>query len=179
MNLKTNPLSVDIIEKYAQIMRNFFSISNDEFFPIYEVLEHFQNEEKLSIQILEDSDLIFEDDKELAKYNGKENYLYLKESLLEDYENNIYTSNFTLAHELFHFMQLNLLNFKFIECENVRPYEDPEWQANEFAAQLLIPSEFIDLSENELSSKFHVTVECALYRKLKYKQRKERKAKFV
>ena len=83
-----------------------------------------------------------------------------------------YRSNFTLAHELFHYMQVQVLDFKFEDVDDkVQSYCDPEWQANEFAGQLLLPEKYLDLEADELVERFHVSKECALYRKVKYKKR--------
>ena len=52
-------------------------------------------------------------------------------------------------------MQAQVLNFKFEEVSEVKSFMDPEWQANEFAAQLLIPEEYFDLPAEELVDKSH------------------------
>lgn len=171
---RTNPLSVNDIASLASNIRKEYNIKNDEAFPILRILSNLHDNGLLSLQILEDSDPYF-DSKTIAKYNRLDNFIYIKESVINDYENGIYHSNFTLAHEFFHFIQSQILNFDFEEVESCKAYEDVEWQANEFAGELLIPTEYVDLDEFEVAKKFKVTIECALLRKLKYKQRKERK----
>lgn len=53
-----------------------------------------------------------------------------------------------------------------------KSYEDVEWQANEFAGQLLIPEKYL-FSKNEevLAIQYYTTVECVLYRRVKLKKR--------
>ena len=75
-------------------------------------------------------------------YNPVDNFIYVKESVLKELEEKEYRANFTLAHELFHFIQCKILGFEFEEVECCKSYEDVEWQANEFAAQLLIPEKY-------------------------------------
>lgn len=99
------------------------------------------------------------------------NFIYIKEQVLDDYENNIYWSNFTLAHELFHYLQSRILNFKFEDVVECKTYEDPEWQANNFAGELLVPKKYLDLDDEELVNRFKVTMECVLTRKVQRKKR--------
>ena len=82
---KTNPLKIVEIENYANNLRK----------------EKFHVEGLLTSQYLEDDDSLFEDDTP-AKYNPADNFIYVKESVLEELEKHEYRANFTLAHELFH-----------------------------------------------------------------------------
>lgn len=171
--IKTNALSVKTIESYAKKFRKEFKVKDDEYFPILDVLDELTNKNLLTYQIVEDDYHLMSEETQ-ALYSCNENYLYIKESVIEDYENNIYHSCFTLCHELFHYIQNKVLNFKFEEVENCKSYEDVEWQANEFAGQILIPTQYLDYDEYKLSEMFHVTIECALTRKLKSKKRKKK-----
>lgn len=173
---KTNPISVKEIEKICDTLRIYFDVAFDSYFPILDVMNYFESIDLLTIQIMENEDEMF-DVNEVAIYNAADNFIYLKESVLEDYENSNYRCNFTLAHEFFHFIQYRLLNYNVIETDYCESYFDPEWQANEFAGQLLIPTKYIDLDVDEMVNKFHVTQECALTRKLKYEKRKNNKNK--
>lgn len=172
---KTNPLSISDIEKIAYIIRRIFKISNDEAFPIFDILEFFYEKGALTIQYLDNDDPIFEKDTP-AKYNPIDNFIYLKTSVLEEIENCEYRSNFTLAHEFFHFIQFHVLKFEFEEVDKCLSYEDPEWQANEFAGQLLIPKtylEAVDYDPKLIAEKFKVSEICAVTRRLKFKKRQE------
>ncbi len=173
---RTNPLKIIEIESYANNLRSKFNVSLDEPFPILQLLEKFSNEGLLTVQYLEDNDKIFEENTP-AKYNPSENYIYVKESVLEELENNEFRANFTLAHEFFHYFQFQVLDFKFEDVEKCLTYEDPEWQADEFAGQLLIPTNYIlgDCDVDMLAAKFNVTKECVLTRKLYYERRLKRK----
>lgn len=171
---KTNPLSVDTIASLTIKLRKEYNVKEDEAFPILEYLAHLHSDGLVSMQILENDDPYF-DSKTVAKYNAIDNFIYLKESVIYDYENGIFHSAFTLAHELFHFIQTHVLNFVFEEVESCKAYEDSEWQANEFAGELLVPRKYVHLDEKEIAQRFKVSIECALTRKLKYKQRNEKK----
>lgn len=63
----------------------------------------------------------------------------------------------------------------FEECEKCKYYENADWQANEFAGQILIPTKYLDLDEETIQSYFRVSLECALTRKAKAKKRQKKK----
>lgn len=172
---KTNSISVLRIKKEADRVRKEFNTPLDSFFPIYEYIMDLCDKGKLEYQILEEDDPMFGLD-EYAKYDMDNNIIYVKDSVDEEACEDIGRARFTLCHELFHYIQAKVLNFKFEETD-IKPkdFNDPEWQANEFAGQLLIPEEFIHLSDEELMERYKASNECVLYRKLKVKQRNNRK----
>ena len=173
--IKTNPLSIKDIKLLASKVREKYGIEEDEAFPILDVLNELFYNDSLSIQLLEDNDPYLKDNVP-ALYNAKDNFIYLKESVITEIENSNYRSNFTLAHEFFHYLQNQVLGFTFEESIDVKPYEDPEWQANVFAGELLLPSKFLCIEDNEhLATHFKVSLECVLTRKVKNKQREDRK----
>lgn len=171
---KTNPLSIARIKKEADRVRKEFNAPLDSFFPIYEYIQNLYDNGKLDYQILDDDDSMFGEN-EYAKYDMDNNIIYVKDSVDAEANEDIGRARFTLSHELFHYIQAKVLNFKFEETEDkVEDYKNPEWQANEFAGQLLVPDEYIHLSHEEIMEKFLVSEECALYRKVKAKRRKEK-----
>ena len=168
--IKTNPLSVKDIEKLAMAFREHYQIKKDEYFPVLEIIDKLFEEKYLSYQIVDDNtDML--DNNTLAIYKPNENFIYIKESVIAEYEDGIYRSTFTLCHEFFHYVQSQLLKFEFKEVENCKSYEDIDWQANEFAGQILIPTEYIDYDEEYIQKNFHVSLECVLTRKAKSKKR--------
>lgn len=171
--IKTNPLSVKDIEKIANNFRKEYNVKENEFFPILDIIDEMFVKGMLSYQVVEEDYRLLDKDTP-AVYNSYENFMYIKESVIEEYEKDIYRSCFTLCHELFHFIQTEVLNFDFEECDECKLYEDVDWQANEFAGQLLIPTKYIDLPENDLQEMFHVSLECVLTRKTKVKKRQKK-----
>ena len=169
--IKTNPLSVKDISNIAASIREQYGIAKEKAFPILEILKQLFYDNYLSIQLLADDDSYL-DKNTPAVYNANYNFIYLKESVIEEVESGNYRSNFTLAHELFHYLQHQVLGFKFEEVEDRKTYENPEWQANCFAGELLLPDEFLNNEDNEyLADYFHVSLECVLTRKVKYMKR--------
>lgn len=173
---KTNPLKIVEIENYANNLRRELDIPSNSPFPVLDIIEKFHDDGLLTIQYLEDDHFIFEDDTP-AKYNPSENFIYVKESVLEELENHEYRANFTLAHELFHYFQCQVLGFEFEEVEYCPNYVDPEWQADEFAAQLLVPTKYIvgDCDTRLIAEVFNVSESCVVTRKLYYQRRLNRK----
>ena len=169
---KTNPLSIKKIEKIANNLRIKFGIPNFSAFQIFEIIEYFHLNGILTLQILDDNNQLFESNTPV-KYNPIDNFIYIKESVLYELETNEYRSNFTLAHELFHFIQNKILNFHFEEVQSCPCYCNAEWQANEFAGQLLIPTECLknNFDYKKIAETLQVSEECSLTRLLYYKKR--------
>ena len=128
--MKTNPLSISEIEKISSKVRRNFGISDDEYFPILEVLDDMFLNGIISIQFLDNDDPIFESDTP-AKYNSVENFIYIKNSVLDEYEEGNYRACFTLAHELFHYIQNNILGFDFYNENNFLIIERKEPKIDE------------------------------------------------
>lgn len=80
-------------------------------------------------------------------------------------------SQYTLAHEFGHSIPSNVFHLKLCrenKKEKIPPYEDPEWQADTFAAEFLMPfDECIKMSPEEISLRFGVSKECSEVRKEK------------
>lgn len=172
---KTNALKITDIENYANKLRNKFNVSLDSPFPILDVIEKLHYDGLLTIQYLEDDNDIFDVDTP-AKYSPIENFIYVKESVLEELERNEYRANFTLAHELFHYFQWKILLFEFEEVEDCPPYLNPEWQADEFAGQLLVPTKSIEKIRDakKISEIYKVSEICAVTRCLYFERRLKR-----
>ena len=169
--IKTNPLSVKNIETIAKKVREDYKIKNGDCFPVLEYINYLFDNGIIGIMILEDDDSYLDKDTP-AVYNAMDNFIYLKESVINEIESGNYRSNFTLAHELFHYLQHQVLGFEFEEVEDRKTYEDPEWQANCFAGELLLPTEFLTNEDDYyLAKHFEVSMECVLTRKVKQMKR--------
>ena len=169
--IKTNPLSVKDIADIARRVRADYKIKDGDCFPILDYIRYLYDQELIGILILDDNDPYL-DKNTPAVYNACDNFIYLKESVINEIESGNYRSNFTLAHELFHYLQHQVLSFEFVEVKERKIYEDPEWQANVFAGELLLPKKYLEIVDNEyLANHFKVSLECVLTRKVKNKRR--------
>ena len=63
------------------------------------------------------------------------------------------------------------------EVDDCPSFEDPEWQADEFAAQLLVPTKYVvgDCDTKLVAEMFNVSESCVVTRKLYYERRLKRK----
>lgn len=167
--IKTQPLSKVVIASMARKFREKYNIPSSEAFPILDILYDMFDEGLLSIQVLEDDDPYFSEGV-VALYNVVDNFIYIKESTLREIDEGIYRSNFTLAHELFHFIQFRVHNFEITEAPSVKAFEDPEWQANYFAGCLLLPADHaFDGTDEYLSEHYKISIECASTRQVQVK----------
>lgn len=116
--------------------------------------------------VLPDDDSIFQKWEE-AKTDITTGTIYFKESIIEQAAHKRYCrANFTIAHEIGHFILhrvLNLMNFsRTTSPAQPRVFEDPEWQADTFASELLMPYEQCQsLTSKEIRRKYHVTMSAA------------------
>jgi len=77
----------------------------------------------------------------------------------------------TIAHEIGHYLlhnkQMCVLTRVF-DGEKIKPYEDPEWQANAFAGEFLCPAAATkDLTAEEIATRFGVSIDAARTQKKK------------
>lgn len=121
---------------------------------------------KFNYVVLPDDDSVFEIMEE-AKTNITTGTIYFKESVIEQATHKRYCrANFTIAHEIGHFIlhrALNLINFSRTTSFVIQKiFEDPEWQANTFASEFLMPYEQCqNLTSKEIRRKYHVTMSAA------------------
>lgn len=121
---------------------------------------------------------------EMVKYDNTFSYEYVRSDELPEYTyayydpiNNImkideevylkaYNGDgrhrFTLAHEIGHYFTCDEITYARSSRDNIPAYCDPEWQANTFAAELLMPSDKIkNMSVEEIVSKCKVSKQAA------------------
>ena len=149
----TSPTSASQLRKYANSIRKLLNCTDKIAFPILEILDYLMDEGVIIFQILDDNDSYFE-----------ENTIYAKEAVYREAIAGIGRSRFTLTHELAHFILLRILNFEiFTMDQEPLPFQDPEWQANTLASEILIPFNLTkDFSLEEVMEKCLVSEECAL-----------------
>lgn len=93
--------------------------------------------------------------------------IVLTESVYNRAYNGSPRDRFTVAHEIGHLLLHNDINISFARGqEEIPTYENPEWQANTFAAELLVPTHLIkDMSIDEISLKCNVSRQVASIQK--------------
>lgn len=73
----------------------------------------------------------------------------------------------TLAHELYHLLNHDESNITFARTDNeisLKPYEDPEWQADAFGGELLIPKHLVaNMTAEEIADQCQVSLAAAKF----------------
>lgn len=138
MKYKCTPVSKNRLKNLALEFRQKFGI-NELFFPVLDILDNLHCDGLLNLEIVEDVDKRLSEN-ELALYSLNSNTMFVKLSVYEEALNDVGRARFTLTHELSHYLLLKVLGFETISCDGeIKPYEDPEWQANYLAGELLAP----------------------------------------
>lgn len=104
---------------------------------------------KGAVHVLEDNDQMFSDHAE-ARYDPEQHCVFLRQS---DYESCLEDtwprSKYTFWHEFGHAFLGHKISFargEGIEGKDIKPYESSEWQADQFAAEILMP---LDIMKKE------------------------------
>lgn len=109
---------------------------------------------------------------------SSENIIKIREDIYDKACENDGFSRSTLAHELLHWLRHREETVSFYRKEDDlksrRVYEDPEWQANCFAGELLVPYHLVKgMNINEVIEKCKVTYLMAKYQLGKYTRNDE------
>jgi len=159
------PLSTVKIREKASIVRNVFDY-DVKYFPVVEFLEN------IMPKIFKDFYIEVDPIEEMGNCHGlacpTENCIKIREDVYERAIKGYGRDRFTLAHELGHFLMHQPENISFARTgidNKIDAYRDPEWQANTFAAELLMPYELINTTNpNEIVEDFGVTYQAASIR---------------
>lgn len=179
-DLTCKPLSINAIRKLSNLMRSKMGISIHDPIDMRIMLDEmscFTDNDIFEYEIVDDLDPRFSGRTE-AFLDIYKNKIYIKESTFDSIEKNIYSrGTFTIAHEIGHYVLhgirgLNLLR----STKKQKIYESAEWQANQFAAELLMPYEgVIGLTPNEIKIKYRVSSKAAekRYEKVNHQSTKQ------
>lgn len=141
---KAAPTSRKAIADYARTIRRNMGLEQTFYFPVMEFLEVVLQEvfPDMTLEIVAPEDMPFKEGETIPGQN--------KIRIREDVYNAACDGNgrarFTVAHEIGHFLlhtpdAISLCRME--EGMKLKPFEDPEWQANTFASELLAPAYLI------------------------------------
>ncbi len=139
--------SWDNIGQIADTVRIQFSLSDEPNFPVMDFLERvlFQRMGVLDLRIRAKS--------EMGDFEGftdpKGQFIVLREDVYENAWDGNGRDRFTVAHELGHFFLHTGIPMARAHSEvTVKPFRLSEPQANQFAAELLMPRQFMQSSDD-------------------------------
>lgn len=160
-NVKAHPMSRNDITTAANYFRGILDLSDDEYFPIVEFIEW------VLPQIQPDFILEIETHETMAGCYGltypSQHRMIIREDVYQKAIEGIPRDRFTLSHELGHYVLHKENKVALARTNEIIPaYADPEWQANAFAADILIPMNGInDLTIDEIVKQYRVSRQAA------------------
>ncbi|CAL7888132.1 ImmA/IrrE family metallo-endopeptidase [Fusobacterium necrophorum subsp. funduliforme] len=160
---KAIPQSKASIRQKVRSFKETFKIPILGKIDVIKYLEYLQYVEFLEIEVVPDLAL----KNSYAETDLLNRKVYIRESVYIRAAKGNPRDRFTIAHELGHVV---LHTGRIVVCranEEIKAYENPEWQANQFAAEFLAPLEAIKVNDsiNEISNMFQISKEVASYRK--------------
>ncbi|WP_197049858.1 ImmA/IrrE family metallo-endopeptidase [Anaerococcus lactolyticus] len=164
-------LSIKDIRKLANRIRKLFDFENEMNFPIVQVIEFLSNKGAFYLEICTFDEMG-------SKYGEtipSENLIKLREDIYDKACENDGFSRSTCSHELLHWLQHREETVSFCRKEedlkNRRAYENPEWQANCFSGELLVPKHLVKgMTIDEIVEECNVTPSMARYQYKKYEE---------
>lgn len=163
---KAIPLSRKNIRNFALQIRKIFKLERELAFPIckaYEILQeagHFQYEIKSC--------------EEMKDYEGRtfpnKKIIWIREDVYDGAAEGVGRHRFTMAHELGHLYMHKDVNVSYARSKaEVKTFEKPEWQADCFAGELLVPrNQCLHLDVNEIAEKCKVSPKAAAFQKKRF-----------
>ncbi len=163
MAYRAKPLSRVKIRQHVIVLRQTMKEIGYETgvqFPLLKFIEH------VLPYVFPEFEFEIVDDNELncyAKAYPSKNKIVVRNSVYEGACRGNGRDRFTIAHEIGHFFLHGDENVSFARLdETIFPFEDPEWQANTFAGELLVPVDLIkEMSIEEISVKCKVSRQVA------------------
>lgn len=136
-NYKAKPLSRKKIQDVALSLRQMLSVSLEDSFPVVKFFEFILPSLGYELEICGISEM----PKEYALTFPEKNLVKIREDVYVRAVDENPRDLFTLAHEIGHIIFHDNMSISFARSdEKIKVFEDPEWQANTFAAELLAPS---------------------------------------
>lgn len=165
---RSGPLTIKAIRMVAQAIRDFYGISNDKPFPIAHFIEDMPRmfaKTGFEFRVLTDSDPRL-DDKHPANTDVANHIMYMKQTTYDNMCDGHGFERFTGSHEVGHYILSCVYGVPLYRTlsddEEVPSYMDPEWQADTFAAELLMPyDECLYLSVEEIERRYRVSKKAA------------------
>ena len=137
---KAQPTSKQEISDYARSLRSVCGYEHKNQFPVVHFLELILPRlfPDFNLEIAEVEELPFKEGETLPGTNT----IRLRRDVYEAACNSDGRARFTVAHEIGHFLLHtpdSIVLCRMEEGQKLRTFEDPEWQANYFASELLAP----------------------------------------
>ncbi len=164
---RVNPMKRAEIRRYAMKMRKFLGYKNKDWVDVSKLFDSLsivfdKAGLKFDYEVLLDDSIAFESNEE-AYTDMSTGIIYIKESVIEQacggsFKRGVFTLVHELGHYLLHFVQNKVKLTMVVENVKVPAYCDPEWQADVFASEFLMPyEECINMCPKEIERLYHVS----------------------
>jgi hypothetical protein len=135
------PRSTANIEELADMVRRFFDLDRTPWFPVVEFLEF--GLDWVAPGFVYDIRDRAELGARMGAVDSTKNLLFIREDVYEGAIRGVARDRFTISHEIGHaLMHTGALNRLASKSQRLA-FLNPEWQANQFAASLLMPRNLI------------------------------------
>lgn len=141
MRYRSKPMSRKGIEEIAEELRRVLGIENTAYVDVIYVLENVLPvfDAEFSLDIVPDEELDAH-----ARAYPEDHTIKIRESVYEGARNENGRDRFTIVHEIFHFLWHGRKRISLARNpDEIKTYEDPEWQADAFAGYFLMPTHLI------------------------------------
>ena len=166
MKVSASPRSRQLLRKIARNIRELLDMENELYFPIVQVIELLaaDEEEEFDYEIVSDGEMT----DTYGTTNTASNIMKIRQKVYEGAIKGNPRDRFTLCHEFGHWLLHQPESVSFARGE-IPTYCDPEWQANTFAAELLIPYYLVQgMSIEDIVESCGVSYMCADIQKKYY-----------
>lgn len=164
---RVTALSTIQIREYAMRIRKLLGYKDNEFInspKLFDRLSIFFDKFGLyfDYRVLNDDDKIFEPNEE-AFTDLASGTIYIKESVMKEscckrYRRGTFTLMHELGHYFLHYLQNEVKLSRVADNIYVPRYQDPEWQADVFASEFLMPfKECVSMNPEEIRNIYHVS----------------------
>lgn len=166
---KAAAVSRENIRELVQKIRCIIGFESQLYFPVVEFLD------LILPQMIEGFSCFIRPIEEMPNKCGEtfpsENRIEIREDIYDKALKGDGFARLTIAHEIGHLFMHDTESISLCRLESgekLKPYEDPEWQADVFGGELLAPSYLIGkMSVESISKKFGVTKRAAKVQKSK------------
>jgi hypothetical protein len=135
------PMSRLDIRRKALVLRRQFDLDNTPYFPILPFIE------LVLPELFPGFTYIIDDDRAMGNLHGltrpEENTIYFREDVYLGAFNGVGRDRFTVAHEVGHYLfhyPARIGHARLQPGAKLEAFRNPEWQADAFAGELLIPA---------------------------------------
>lgn len=151
MNVAAMPLSRKQIRNLAFELRKIMGCDDEPYFPIVHFIEWIlanpEDDMRMGFEVVEP----FEMEDTYGTTNTSRNIMRIRSDVYEGAVQNNPRDRFTLCHELGHYILHQPENISYARGD-IPTYQNPEWQANTFAAELMAPANLVkDMSIEEIA----------------------------